>query len=196
MPDIELLGQHTGIDRSRLPLFVGIGALAIGLLLFRRPAAPPAAGGGRPADYLEFARVSSGAATDMAALSAATNLRRHELDLAYANTPAGMRQCYPVSDWNALPREVRRSIVNQGKRGGNVIAASGGQVCVTPSDRGISGDLQTVQRSKAGLFSSSSSGIGAPAPPTPSIGILDALQSYFSYDLGVRGRPQIGGLGG
>jgi hypothetical protein len=184
MPDFEILGHDTGIERNKLPMIIALGGLAIGLFIFRRSGAvssPP--GGGSQFDNraaLEFARVSGAAEEDMRQLTATNNLRRAELDLAFRNTPAGLRECYTGEQWRALPESARNSIKAQATRGGNLVTAGpGGGVCVVPTERGLAGNLQPVQRGKTGLFQSSQVGVGAPAPAATRPGLLDAFDAYL-----------------
>lgn len=197
MADFELpgFGGGGGEAKSRLPIYVALGGLALGLLIFRRRGgASPSSGGGRIDDsaVLEFAKVSAAAEGDMRQLTAANDIRRAELDLARANTPAGLRECYTGEQWRNLDKTSKDLIRHQAKRGGSAITPGpGGGVCVVPTVRGIEGDLQSVQRSKGGLFSSSSVGRGASAPPVPRPGVLDALDAYLGYRVATQ-RPQSG----
>lgn len=173
---------------TKLPLYVGLGAIAIGFLLFRR--SPTSQGGGgtpfNSAGAAEFARVVQESRSDMYALTATNDLKRYELDLNQANTPAGMRECWTGEQWRALPEGVRKSIKAQAARGGDRFTAGpNGGFCLTPTSRGQEGDLMSVQRSSGGLISTRSSGIGAPAPNRGRPGILDAWNSWLNANLKV-----------
>jgi hypothetical protein len=116
----------------------------------------------------------------MERLVATNDLERYRLDLAASNTPAGLQTTLSGEEFRGLPKGVRHEIFSQSRRGGlNISAGQGGSVVLTPTNRGTQGDLQAVQRSKSGVWSSSSSGIGAPAPPYHRPGIIDLGQSYF-----------------
>lgn len=191
MPQLEVLGVNTGLDRSRLPLVLGLGAIAL-LLLFRRPAgasSPAGAGGLDAAGAAEFYRTSAAAATDMRQLAAATQIRLRELDiqargqeLAFADSPSALASCWSQSQWNQLLPADRKLIRAQAKRSGSLITAGpNGSVCVTPSRRGIEGDLQTVSKARSGLLSSSSSAIGTAAQQVQRPGIVDIISDYLGY---------------
>lgn len=176
--ELELPGGEKA--RNRLPLYLGLGALVVGLMVFRRP--QQSGGGGAltiDPGVVEFRRIAAAAEGDMRQLTAMNDLKRYELDLAARNTPAGLRECYTGEQWRMLPDDAKRTIKHQAKRGGSAITGGpNGGVCVVPTDRGIAGDLQTVQRAKSGLFSSSSRGVGAAAPPVPRSVFGDVYSSY------------------
>jgi len=187
MAGFELLGHGNergeAGHKSRLPLYLGLGAIAVGLLIFRRrgSTSPASAGGGSDAGALEFARISNQAHGDMSRLVEMNNLERYRLDLAQQNSPAGLSGTFTGEQFAALPKGVRQSIRQDIARGGEIVSAGpGGTFRLIPTGRGIQGDLQPVQRTSSGLFSSSSSGIGAPAPQVGGPGILDALTSLFN----------------
>jgi hypothetical protein len=191
MAEFELLGHGSergeAVHKSRLPLYLGLGALAIGFLIFRRPGStsPVSAGGGPDAGALEFARISSQAHGDMSRLVEMNNLERYRLDLAQANTPAGLSGTFTGEQFAALPKGVRQSIRQDIARGGEIISAGpGGTFRLIPTGRGIQGDIMPVQRTHSGLLSSSSSGIGAPAPQVQGPGIIqiieDAIKAFFA----------------
>jgi hypothetical protein len=198
MPEFQFLG-HGGRDgghKSRLPLYLGLGALAVGFLVFRgRGGTSPASStGGSDAGAMEFARIRSQAGADMSRLVAANDLERYRLDLAQANTPAGLSGTFTGEQFAALPKGVRKAIREDISRGGEIVSAGpGGTFRLIPTGRGIQGDLQSVQRGHSGLFSSSSSGIGAPAPQVARPGIIDILISYFQAAVAA---IQAGGAGG
>lgn len=181
MPNLEILGQELPVERSRLPLILGVAALA--LFLFRRPVAASAPASGSSFDLAgaaEFRRVASEANIEMSQLAATSDYQRSLAQSAFANSPAGLKECWTAEEWRRLPAGVRRTIRSQASRSGSLLTAGNdGSFCLVPSAAGLSGDLQPVQRSSGGLFGSRSSGIGAPAPARQRPGILDAFDAWL-----------------
>jgi hypothetical protein len=177
---LQILGQGGG-GKSKLPLILIGGAAVVALLLLRSRQSSSSGGGGAPSGPSEeFLRTASAASQDMQRLVATNDLERYKLDLASRNTPAALQSTFTGEQWRGLGGNVRKTILSQANRSGSLITAGpGGGITITPTYRGIEGDLQTVQRSKSGLLRSSSSGIGAPAPPHYRPGIVDLGQSYF-----------------
>lgn len=200
MAQIAFLGQELPIERNRLPLVLGVGAVALLLLsVFRRPVAASAPAGGSTsfdlAGAAEFRRVASEASLEMAQLSATSDYQRQLAQSAFANSPAGLRECWTPEEWKRLPKGVRQTIRSQASRSGSLLTAGNdGSFCLVPSAAGLSGDLQSVQRTSGGVFRSRSSGIGAPAPPPPKTGFASWLELQLKL-LQVYAQSQGGGQG-
>lgn len=180
---LQILGQGGG--KSKLPLYLIGGVAVVALLMLRGRGASsssgPAAASG-PSE--EFYRTAAAARGDMERLVATNDLERYKLDLAQQNTPAGLASTFTGEQWRGLGGNVRKTILSQAERSGSIISAGpGGGIRITPTYRGIGGDLQSVQRSRTGAFSSSSSGIGAPAPSYGQPGFYglagDAVRAYL-----------------
>lgn len=184
--EFEILGQNSeGNGRTRLLMVAGVAVLVLIALRRGGSASPPPAGEISDSRIAEFQRITADAEQDMRRLTATNDLRRYELDLSHSNSPAGLRECWTGEQWEALPRDVRRSIKSQAKRSGTLLVAGpGGGFCTLPTGRGVRGDLQAVQRSSSGLLGGSSSGIGAPAPVVQRPGILDAWDAYVGARYG------------
>jgi hypothetical protein len=179
MSDFQILGHGEHGGKSKLPLYLVAGAAVLGLLIFRRQSgtSPPAGDGGLSA---EFYRTATAARADMAKLTATNDLQRHQMDLAYENTPAGLTQSFTPDQWKALPSGVRKTIKGQAARGGSTfVAGEDGSFSIIPTYRGFEGNLQAVQRGHSGLLGNSSYGIGAPAPQVARPAIIDIAQAYF-----------------
>ena len=102
--NLEVPGLGGGAGGGKLPLYVGLGAIALGFLLFRR--SPTSQGsGGTPFNSAGAAQVARGVPEspgDMYALTATNDLKRYELDLNQANTPAGMRGGWTGGQWRGI----------------------------------------------------------------------------------------------
>lgn len=178
---LEILGQGGGGGIGRYKWLLVGGVAVAGFFLLRSRTSSSASGGAATDGASEdFARTALAAQNDMQKLVATNDMERYKLDLAQHNTPAGLQSTWTGEQWNALGKGVRQTVLSQAKRSGSLITAGpGGGLTITPTYRGIEGDLQSVQKSRTGLFSSGSSGIGTSAPSYGTPGIISLANAYF-----------------
>lgn len=180
MAELQILGQEVPSPK-RIPPAVWLvgGAVLLFVLLGRRregPSAPPSL-----SEEAEFQSAVAAARADLAGVQASADAQRLLAMSLFANTPSALRECWTAEEWKALPKEVRRSIKSQAKRSGTLLTAGNdGSFCLLPTAAGLQGDLQPIQRSSGGLFSSRSSGVGASAPPRGRPVLGDIADAYFN----------------
>jgi hypothetical protein len=158
MPEIQVFGQETGIDRRFLPLVV-IGAGVAAYLIFRPRAATTVPSFSVPESDIEFARITEQANDQLNRLNAMTALEQRMIDTQFqinaGLTPGLLRQCVPYEKWWNLDGPTRQGIQQQVRNGSMLMSATAQGFCFTPTTMGVAGVPAPVRYTqKQGFFTS------------------------------------------
>lgn len=195
MPDVEIAGLNTGMDRKQL-LLVGGGAFLLVLLIAGRRKQPAAEGGAPAIDFggaAEFGRVTGEARGDIARLTETQRTLRLQLANEQANTPAGLQTRITAEEWAKLPSGVREEIKRQSRQGKAILSPSGGGFTYTPTGEGLRGHEPLARsRCRRTLLGTKCDNTGpgsVPQAPNPGPSVAEGLGDlYLDYQTGGRRR--------